>query len=799
MSATATATATRARIARYVASMAFALGFAGLASLTQIYDRTEADLRDLFQRFAPADGRFERVAVIDVDEDSIRALEPQLGAWPYPRQVYALVGHWFARIGARAVAYDVLFAEGREGDADFAEAIRQAPVALAAAALPNSMERAPAYQQRLDRLGWAVPPDVPRRRWPDLTLPVESLGATRVGVVTLQPDPDGLVRRLPLFHEVNGAVVPALSLAALHAATSPPTVAWTDGRVRVGERAWTVNAAGEATLRFPLSAQGLTIVPFHRVVLAALGRPEGEALAARLAGRTLVLGSSAERLGDYVQTPAGRLQGVAVTAMAVELLDRGDVLAPPAWGPNLLLLAIALVMPALAFHRRLGNLRFFPWVSAPVAVILVVAAAWAFLARGQQVALLYPVLVTLAALFADLFGRVVALQRIRQQLGAEKLAAERAAELKGQVMSYMTHELRTPMTAILGFNRRMAEPGLAADERARYAEIVEKNSRHLLTLINNILDGAKLEAGQMRIAPAPASVRELAEDVVLSLAPLAEAKGIAVRHRGTEALPGLLEVDALRLKQVLLNLAGNAVKFTDRGGVTLALDWRDGRLRLAVEDTGPGMEAAQLERIFVPFQQAHERVAQRHGGTGLGLTISRQLCTLMGGSLTASSVPGSGSTFTAEIAAPLAQGRAAAAPEAEPAPAVAPAASAASAAGHILVVDDSEDIRDLVSFYLSEAGFEVSVAADGVEALARAQAAPPDAVLTDMEMPRLDGVALARALREAGYAGPVVLLTAHPEGEETERALAAGCSGYVAKPVDAEVLKSTMAGLMENR
>ena len=791
-------TGPRARFVRYAASMAFGLAFAGLASLTQLYDRTEADLRDLALRFAAADSRFEKVAVIDVDEDSMRALEPQLGAWPYPRQVYALVSAYLARAGAKALAYDVLFAESREGDEAFAEAIRERPVALAAAALPNSMERSSAYRERLRALAWPVPGDMPRRHWPDLTLPVESLGATRVGVVTLQPDPDGLVRRLPLFHDVGGAVVPALSLAALHAAEDVPHVATEPGAVRVGARRWPVNAGGEAVLRFPATTQGLDIIPFHQVVLATLGRPGGERIAARVAGRTVVLGSSAERLGDYVQTPAGRLQGVAVTAMAVELLDRGDVLAPPAWGPNLLLVAIALVVPALAFHRRLGNLRYFPWVSAPAAVVLVGAVALFFLLRGQQATLLFPMLVTLAGLFADLFGRVVALQRIRQELGAEKLAAERAAELKGQFMSYMTHELRTPMTAILGFNRRMADEALAPAERSRYAEIVDKNSRHLLTLINNILDGAKLDAGQMRIAPAPSSVRDLAEDVVLSLAPLAEGKGIAVRQRGAEALPALLDVDPLRLKQVLLNLAGNAVKFTEAGAVTLAFAWRDGRLVVDVEDTGPGMDAAQLERIFVPFQQAHERVAQRHGGTGLGLTISRQLCVLMGGSLTARSTPGTGSTFTAEVAAPLVQE-----PAPTPAPAVAvPALPATPAVGRVLLADDSEDIRDLVSFYLSEAGYEVSMAVDGADALEAVRRDPPDAVLTDLEMPRMNGVELARALRAEGYPGPILLLTAHPEGPETERALAAGCTGYVAKPVDPEMLKTTlkttMATQMEN-
>lgn len=793
--------ATRARFYRYLASMLFALAFAALASLTPLYDRAEWGLRDLQMRLWSPPGRFDRVAVVDVDEDSIRALESTLGAWPYPRQVYALVGAYLRGAGARAVAYDILFAETREGDAEFASGLRGAPVALAAAALPNSIERSAAYRERLRGLAWQVPEAVPRRRWLDLTLPVERLDAARVGVVTLQPDADGYVRRLPLFHEAEGAVLPAFALAALHATPAAPTVTWDGGRVRVGDRSWPVNASGEAVLRFPSRLEALDVLPFHEVVLATLDPTAHPEVGRRIAGRTVVVGSSAERLGDYVQTPLGRLQGVVTTAMAIELLDRGEVLAPAAAATSALLLAIALVVPALSFHRRLGNLAAFPWVASPVAVALIFAVAGALYARGQQSAMLFPILVSLAALFADLIGRLVALQRIRRDLAAEKLAAERASELKSQFMSHMTHELRTPMTAILGFNQRMAAGDLDAATRAHYVDVVEKNSRHLLMLINNILDGAKLEAGQMRIVSAPAAPRDLAAEVAQTLAPLAEAKGLEVSVRVAERVPARLQLDALRLRQVLLNLGGNAIKFTERGGVTFALDWRDERLVVDVSDTGPGMAPEQLERIFVPFQQAHERIAQRHGGTGLGLVISRNLCVLMGGGLTVRSTLGTGSSFTAEIHAPPADATLADAPAAtgQASTAVASPSAEPSRAARVLVVDDSEDLRDLVALYLADLGYEVSMAADGREAFDSVRGEAPDAVLTDMEMPRMDGAELAAALRAAGYARPVVLLTAHPEGSDTERAMRAGCSAYVGKPVDPAALERTMRRVLERR
>lgn len=782
----------RSRLLRYLASMGFALLLATGASFTALYERAEWGLRDLQMRLWSPVGRYADVLVVDVNEDAMRALESQVGAWPYPRQIYALVGAYLERSEARAVVYDVLFAEAREGDPEFAAALRDRPVVLAAAALGNSIERSALYRQRLGALGWQVPAEVPRRRWPDVTLPAEALGADQVGLVTLQPDADGHVRRLPLFHEAEGAVLPALSLAGLHAAGSRPAVAYEDGRVRVGDRSWPVNASGDVVLKFPSRVAHLDVLPFHELVLAALGQPGFAKVADRIRGRTVVLGSSAERLGDYVQTPLGRLQGVAVTAMAIALLDRGEVLSPPDWRSNGLLLLIALLVPALTFHWRLGHLGALPWLAAPLAVGLVLAVASVLFKQGQQTAMLFPILVSLAALVADLFGRVLALQRIRQRLAAEKLAAERASELKSQFMSHMTHELRTPLTGILGFNQRLSAPGLDEAARARYVDVVEKNGRHLLQLINNILDGAKLEAGQMKIVPVPTRVRDLAGDVVQTLAPQAEGKGIALELAVADRVPALVALDPLRMKQVLLNLCGNAVKFTEAGRVALRIDWTNATLVAEIEDTGPGMDEAQLARIFIPFQQAHDRVAQKHGGTGLGLSISRNLCELMGGALQVRSQPGKGSVFEVRVAAPEAVD------PAPPAPLRRPVA-AGRLEGTVLVVDDSEDLRDLVGLYLGDLGLEVRMAGDGAEALEAVRAAPPDAVLTDMEMPRMNGMQLAAALRADGYRAPIVLLTAHPEGGETEKAMQAGCSAYVGKPVDPAALKQTLRRVMEQR
>jgi CheY-like chemotaxis protein/nitrogen-specific signal transduction histidine kinase len=387
--------------------------------------------------------------------------------------------------------------------------------------------------------------------------------------------------------------------------------------------------------------------------------------------------------------------------------------------------------------------------------------------------------------------RLVALQRSQVRLAAEKLAAERANELKSQFMSYMTHELRTPLAAILGFNEKLAESRHDPDEHARCVAIVDKNSRHLLTLINNLLDEAKLSAGQLRINFAPVTLRHLMDDVTTTLAPQVEKKQLElVVNIGSET-PPVLDLDELRVKQVLFNLLSNAIKFTERGGVTVTLEWRDALLSIAVTDTGPGMSPTQMERIFTPFQQAHERVVQKFGGTGLGLAISRRLCVLMGGDLTVQSVVGLGSTFTATFrATPSVR------TEREVAQTETTVALAAPESLRVLVADDAEEIRMLVEYYLVQAGAEVLLAEDGAQAVEIALRERPDLVLTDLEMPELNGIEVIRTLRSKGYDHVLVLLTAHPEGSETDLAIEAGCNAFLAKPVNRKLLQETVVRLV---
>ena len=292
----------------------------------------------------------------------------------------------------------------------------------------------------------------------------------------------------------------------------------------------------------------------------------------------------------------------------------------------------------------------------------------------------------------------------------------------------------------------------------------------------------------MKIVPAPAEIRRVVSDVLLTLTPGAKAKNLALESQVAEDIPTGLLLDPMRVKQVLINLLGNAIKFTEVGRVCLKCDWQDGRLTLAVIDTGPGMTVAQVERIFSPFAQAHDGIAKSHGGSGLGLSISRMLCSLMGGEVTVQSQPGQGTTFTATIHA------AACAPP-EDGETIRPLAVAAKLGGRILIADDNEDIRDLVELYLTGMGLAVLIAEDGRQAVDTAMAQQPDLVLMDMEMPEVSGIEAVVMLRTQGYARPIMMLTGHLGEAEAARAKAAGCDSLT-KPIDRERLQAAITQML---
>jgi PAS domain S-box-containing protein len=392
-------------------------------------------------------------------------------------------------------------------------------------------------------------------------------------------------------------------------------------------------------------------------------------------------------------------------------------------------------------------------------------------------------------------------QRQREQeLAQLRDLAESANKAKSEFLANMSHEIRTPLSALMGYAELLAEdPALAADpeRRARTLETIRGAGEHLLTVINDILDLSKIEAGRMECERVDFNLLALIGATVTLLRPRAEGQGIAFACVFETALPERIVGDPTRLRQVLLNLCGNALKFTECGAVRVRLGVHgDGprRLRIDVEDSGPGIAPEVAERLFTSFGQADSSTTRRHGGSGLGLAISRRLARLMGGDVTLLSTElGVGSLFRFEVPVEVS----AHSPwlwhlESQCAdPVVAPTAALPTQVlpGRVLLAEDGPDNQRLIAHHLRRAGAEVEIAGNGALALsalrqAERQGRGFDLLVTDIQMPELDGLSLVRQLRREGCGLPILALTAHAMAEDQTACLEAGCDAYAAKPVN---------------
>ena len=382
--------------------------------------------------------------------------------------------------------------------------------------------------------------------------------------------------------------------------------------------------------------------------------------------------------------------------------------------------------------------------------------------------------------------------------------AEAATEAKSRFLANMSHEIRTPMTAILGYTDLLMNPALPADTRAGYLATVRRNAEHLLDLINDILDLSKIEAGKMSLAVGPCPIGPLLADLMSLFRVRAQQRGNTLGVEYCGPVPETIQTDTSRLRQALLNLIGNAVKFTENGSVrvvvTLLETWRPGQpgLRFDVIDTGIGIDPAFLPRLYEPFAQADESTSRMYGGTGLGLSITRNIVQLLDGELKVESTPGKGTTFSMIIptgdltGVRLIQGfeetfAQSASTESE-------AATGANLNGlRLLLAEDSPDNQDLIRILLEGAGAQVTLAEDGQVAVEKAQTGSFDVVLMDMNMPHLDGYQATRRLRQEGYQQPIIALTASAMMNDVDRCLQAGCDAHLAKPIDRARLFETLA------
>ena len=417
-----------------------------------------------------------------------------------------------------------------------------------------------------------------------------------------------------------------------------------------------------------------------------------------------------------------------------------------------------------------------------------------------------PVNIRILAARIRSFGRLKTafdtIEELNLMLAKAKGRAEESVRSKSEFLANMSHEIRTPLTAIGGYAELLLDPKLTVSDRLNHVQTIVRNKDHLLQIINDILDLSKIEAGKMTVERIRCSPCQIVGDATSLLRRRALEKKLDFEVEYKGSIPKTIRTDPTRLRQIIINLVSNAIKFTELGGIRVVVQLADPptapdpRLQIDVIDTGIGMTPEQMERLFVPFTQADASTTRQFGGTGLGLTISRRLAIALGGEISISSQPGQGAMFRFSVKTGPLRG---VAMLDDPSEATQERWRPDDAqftipqlAGRILLAEDGPDNQRLISFILNKSGLEVVVADNGKIAADKALGEDFDLILMDMQMPVMDGYTATSYLRTKGYTGPIVALTAHAMEGDREKCLLCGCDDYASKPIDRQAFFETI-------